>query len=336
MAPRVAASTVRWGVAGPGGVAAQFAAGMQLVDDGEIVAVASRSLDRAHAYGDRFGVARRYGEYEALAADPDVDVVYVATPHSRHEADTLLFLGAGKHVLCEKPFALNARQAQRMVDAARARGLFLMEAMWSRFLPAYRALGEVLAAGRIGEPLLVEADFGFRAPVDPAHRLFDLAQGGGALLDLGIYPVQLCTLVLGVPERVVATGVVGDTGVDEVVAALLEHPGGRLGIVKAALRTPMACTARIAGTRGWIELPALMHCPRSLTVRTLAGAEHVDGGYDGEGLRFQVHEVHRCLAEGRTESDVMPLAETLAIARVLDNIREQVGVVYPGELGTTA
>ena len=323
--------SVRWGVAGPGGIATQFADGMTLVEGGAITAVASRSRERADAYADRFGIATRHESYEALAEDPDVDAVYVATPHSRHEADTLLFLEAGKHVLCEKPFALNAEQGRRMVDAARSRGLFLMEAMWTRFLPGYRALVDVIGEGRIGEPLLVEGDFGFRAPVQPDHRHFALELGGGALLDLGIYPIQLCTLVLGLPDRVVAAGHVGETGVDEQVAALLHHPGGRLGVVKAAIRTPMACTARVAGTEGWIDIPAFLHCPFWLDVNVGGSTERLDTAFEGDGLRFQVEEVHRCLADGRTESDVMPLDETLAIAAILDDIRTQVGVVYPGE-----
>ena len=207
----------------------------------------------------------------------------MATPHAHHEAMTLLFVEAGKHVLCEKPFALNARQAQRMVDAARAQGVFCMEAMWSRFLPAYRVLVDVLGEGRIGEPLLVEADFGYRTPVVPDDRHFDLHQGGGALLDLGIYPVQLCTLVLGLPDRVAADGIVGSTGVDEQVAAVLHHPGDRLGVVKAALQVSMSCTARIAGTDGWIELPAFMHCPESLDVAGPAGLEHIDAALRGRG-----------------------------------------------------
>jgi predicted dehydrogenase len=329
------AETFRWGVAGPGGIATRFAEAMRFVGDGEIAAVASRSIERADAFADRFAVPTRYGDYESLAGDPDVDVVYVATPHSRHEADTISFVEAGKHVLCEKPFALNARQARRMVDAARARGVFLMEAMWSRFLPAYRALAEVLEEGRIGEPLLVEADFGFRMPVMPEHRLFDRQLGGGALLDLGIYPVQLCSLVLGPPDRVAADGVVGETGVDEQVAAVLHHAGGALGVVKAAVRVSMACAARISGSDGWIDLPPFMHCPDSITVTGglggPGGADRIDGAYEGDGLRFQIAEVHRCLAEGLTESEVMPLDETVTIARTLDAVRARLGITYPGE-----
>jgi predicted dehydrogenase len=304
---------------------------MRLVDDGEIVAVASRAMERADAYGDRFGVRSRYDDYRALADDPDVDVVYVATPHSRHHDDTLLYVEAGKHVLCEKPLALSARQAERMVAAARAAGVFLMEAMWTRFLPAYVILRRLLAEGRIGQPLLVEADFGFRVPVNPEHRHFDLGLGGGALLDLGIYPVQLATLVLGLPDRIAADGVVGETGADEQVAAVLHHDAGRLSVVKAALRVPMACTGRISGTEGWIAIPAFMHCPQSLEVGGLGAVERIDAAYEGEGLRFQVHEVHQCIADGRTESSVMPLDESVALARILDEIRAQIGVVYPGE-----
>ena len=318
--------TVRWGVIGPGGIATQFADGMTLVDDGEIVAVASRSQERADAYGDRWGVAHRYDSVEALVEDPDVDAVYVATPHSRHEADTVAALEAGKHVLCEKPFALNARQAQRMADTARERGRFCMEAMWTRFLPSYRAMLEAIADGRIGDVLLVEGDFGFRMPVQPG-RHFDLDLGGGALLDLGIYPIQLCTLLLGRPERIVADGVLAETGADEHVAALLHFAGDRLGVVKAALRVPMSCTGRISGTDGVIELPAFMHCPQWLVVN----GERIETAWEGEGLRFQVEEVHRCLAEGLTESPVMPLDETVAIARVLDEIRGLIGVVYPAD-----
>jgi predicted dehydrogenase len=321
---------IRWGVAGPGAIAVGFADAMTAVPDGEIVAVASRSFERADAFGERFGVRGRYGSYDALATDDEVDIVYVATPPARHEEDTLAYLEAGKHVLCEKPFALNAVQGRRMVGAARERGLFLMEAMWSRYLPAYRALVDVLGEGRIGQPILVEADFGFRRPFDPTHRLFDRALGGGALLDLGIYPVQLCLLVLGRPDRVVADGVLSETGVDEQVAAVLHHAGG-LGVVKAAIRAGMACTARISGTDGWISIPALMHCPNSFTVSTSAGAEEIDGSYVGNGLRFEIEEVHRCLAAGALESATMPLDETLALAEVLDAIRAQVGVVYPGE-----
>jgi predicted dehydrogenase len=321
---------VRWGVIGPGHIAAGFADAMTMVEGGKIVAVASRAVDRADAFGDRYGVTTRYGDYAAMADDPNVDVVYVATPQSRHADDTIMMLRAGKHVLCEKPFALSAGQAQRMVDEARAQGLFLMEAIWSRFLPAYRVLVDAVGSGRIGEPMLVEADFGFRRPLDPDDRLFRADLGGGGLLDLGIYPLQLCTLLLGPVEGVAAQGVIGETGVDELVAAVLRHRHGRLGVIKAALRVNMACAARVSGTDGAIEIPPLMHCPNAIRIFSSAGVDDVDASYEGNGLRFEIDEVHRCLADGRTESDVMPLSDTLRLAGTLDDIRHQIGLVFPG------
>jgi predicted dehydrogenase len=321
----------RWGIVGPGRIAAEFAEGMRLVEGGEIGAVASRSAARAKAFADRFEVRSCYGNYADLAADPDIEIVYVATPHARHAADTVALLEAGKHVLCEKPLALNATEARHMAAVARANGRFLMEAMWSRFLPAYRILASVLASGAIGEPLTVEADFGFRAPLIPHHRLFDLRLGGGALLDVGIYPVQLCSLVLGVPDRVAAVAVIGTTGVDEQVAAVLHYAAGRIGVIKAAIRVATACSARISGSEGWIELPPSMHSPDSIVVGSATGEERLDAAYDGEGLRFQVDEVHRCLDAGLLESPTMSLDETISIAETLDAIRVQVGVVYPGE-----
>jgi predicted dehydrogenase len=329
---RESVAGIRWGIAGPGAIAARFADGMRDVEGGRVVAVASRAAERAEAFAARFDIPHHHGSYEALADDPNVDVVYVATPHSRHAVDTLLFISAGKHVLCEKPFALNASQANDMVRAAEKQQRFVMEAMWSRFLPAYRALGDVLGEERVGEPLLVEASFGWRTPeVVPTDRHFDLAQGGGALLDLGVYTVNLSQFVLGPVESVGARGHVGTTGVDEHVAAVLQHSGDRLGVVQAAIRAPLTCTARIACTSGVIDIPAFMHCPDHLVLRTPAGEERIDAGWEGEGLRFQAEEVHRCLEAGLLESPVMPWRETIGIAEVLDSIRAQVGVRYPGE-----
>jgi predicted dehydrogenase len=324
---------IRWGVAGPGGIAVRFANAMQHCADGQIIAAASRSRERADAFADRFRVPTRYDDYGALAEDPDVDAVYVATPHSRHETDATLYLLAGKHVLCEKPFALDAAQVRRMTAAAQASGRFCMEAMWSRFLPAYRVLADLLDAGRIGNPLFAEADFGFRRPMDSTHRLFDRALGGGALLDLGIYPLQLADLVFGRPDRIVADAVLGETGVDEQVAAILHHPAGGLAVVKAATRVTLACTARIAGTDGTIDLSAFMHHPDEVRVTSSRGAEAevIDTRFDGEGLRFEIDEVHRCVVEGLTESPTWPLAKTLELAETMDAIRDQIGVTYPSE-----
>jgi predicted dehydrogenase len=322
--------TVRWGIAGPGAIAIGFAQGLSQLPDARLVAVGSRSIERAQSFASARG-ATAHGSYEELAADADVDVVYVATPAASHLDHVLLFLDAGKHVLCEKPFALSEAQGRRMAEAARSRGLFLMEAMWSRFLPAYRTLRSVLADGEIGEPNHLDADFGFRRDLDPSDRLFDPARGGGGLLDLGVYPVQLASMVFGEPSVVRAVGHIGSTGVDEQVAAVLGYPTGAVAVVQAALRANLTLTARLAGTAGAIELPAFMHCPRSLVVSSGAGRREIDCTWEGDGLRFQVEEVHRCLAAGLTESPDMPLAETLSIARTLDAIRAEIGLTFPGE-----
>jgi predicted dehydrogenase len=326
------ADRIRWGIAATGGIARQFAGGLGQLPDAAIAAVGSRSIDRAAEFAAQVGASRAHGSYEDLAADDDVDVVYVASPHSRHEADTLLFLEAGRHVLCEKPLALNRAQAERMAAAARERGLFLMEAMWSRFLPAWRLVQETVAEGRIGEPLLVEADLGFRRQIDPAHRLFDRALGGGATLDLGVYPVSFASFLLGSPDAVAAQGHIGETGVDEQVAAVLHHDGGGLAVVKGAIRAWLGSTARVTGSDGWVRLPAMMHHPAHVDISSSDGTrERIEAPIEGEGLRFQAVEVHRCVREGLTQSPVMPLDETCAIAGTLDAIRAQIGMTYPGE-----
>jgi predicted dehydrogenase len=323
---------IRWGIAATGNIAHSFAEGLAQLPDAEIAAVGSRSAERAPAFAAEVGAPRSYGSLDGLAADDGVDVVYVASPHSGHAADTLLFLEAGRHVLCEKPMALNRLEVERMVAAARSRGLFLMEAMWSRFLPAWQLAHEVVTGGRIGEPLVVEADFGFRRPVDPGHRLFDRALGGGAALDLGVYPVSFASFLLGPPDAVVAQGHVGETGVDEQFAAVLHHPGGQLGVVAGAIRAWLGSTARVTGTDGWLRLPALLHQPEHVDIGDEAGGrERVETPIEGQGLRFQAAEVHRCLRAGLTESPVMPLDETCAVAGTLDAIRAAVGVTYPGE-----
>jgi len=323
---------IRWGIAATGGIARAFAQGLALVDDAALVAVASRNEERAREFASEVGAARAHGSYAALAADTDVDVVYVASPHSRHHDDAVMFLDAGKHVLCEKPLALSAAQVREMAEAARRSGRFLMEALWSRFLPAYVELQRVLEEDAIGRPQLVEADFGFRVPdVDPTHRLFDLAQGGGALLDLGIYPLNLAFMVLGRPTGVRAFGTLGATGADEQTAAVLQHDNGALGVVKAAIRTNLTCTARITGTSGAVAIPAFMHCPQDFVVQTPAGEQRIEAPMEGNGLHHQVLEVHRCLGAGLTESPVMPLSESLALATAMDDIRAQIGLRYPGE-----
>ena len=323
---------IRWGIASTGGIATAFTRGLALLPDAEVLAVASRTQDGADRFGDEHSIPHRYASYEAMAADTDVDVVYIGTPHSRHCDDTLLYLGAGKHVLCEKPFAINHRQATRMRDAARANQLFLMEAIWSRFLPAYVAMRRLVASGRVGEVKMVEASFGFRGSLVPTHRLFSLELGGGALLDVGLYPVQLAHMLLGPPDRVTAAAEIGETGVDEQIAVVMAYADGPLAAAMAAIRTILPSTARISGSDGVIDVPAMMHHPAYLEVRDARGTvERIDTPMAGNGLHYEAEEVHRCLRAGLHESAVMPLADSCAIAHTLDRAREQIGLRYPGE-----
>ena len=323
---------IRWGIAGTGRIASSFTRGLSLLPDAEVIAVGSRTQEGADRFAFEHEIPHRHGSYESLADDVDVDVVYIGTPHSRHCDDTLLYLDAGKHVLCEKPFAINHEQATRMADAARWNERFLMEAIWSRFLPAYRELRRLVANGSIGDVKLVEASFGFRAPFDPAHRLFAPELGGGALLDVGLYPVQLAHLLLGAPDDVTATAELGETGVDEQIAVVMSYADGPMAVAMAAIRVELPSTARIAGTSGVIVLPAMMHHPPYLEIDDTHGTViRIETPSDGNGLHYQAEEVHRCLRARLLESPLMPLADSCAIAHTLDRAREQIGLRYPGE-----
>ncbi len=321
---------MRWGICGTGEIAEKFVDALRRIPDARVVAVASNSAERADSFGQRMDIPRRHGTYEALADDDEVDVVYVASTQQRHEADAILFLRAGRHVLCEKPMALSAAGAEAMVEAARRADRFLMEAMWSRFLPSYLELARLLDQDVIGRPLLVQADFSFAVPdADRAgHRLFDPQRGGGALLDLGVYPLQLSRLVFGEPDQVFATGLLTDSGVDGQTTLTLTHPGGGVSTLSAAIITPGTCAARIMGTEGAITLDRFMHATQKLTVEG-AHAQVIET--EAASLHFQIPEVHRCLREGRAESDVWSWADTLAQLSITDQARDQIGMRYPSE-----
>lgn len=324
---------IRWGILGTGGIASSFATALRHVPDAELVAVGSRAQDSADRFAAVHAVGRGYGSYEALVDDAEVDVVYVATPHTRHAADMALALDAEKHVLGEKPFTISRAESTRIAELAAARGRFAMEAFWSRFLPAYRTLRTLLDDEAIGEVLRVEGSFGFRAEVEPTHRLFDPELGGGALLDLGCYPVQLAHFVLGTPTSVAAVARIGETGVDEDTIVAMRFAGGAVAVAQTAIRTPMSCDARITGTAGTIELPAFMHCPEYVDITVGSETSRIDTPLGEAPLAFQVEEVHACLRAGQLESPTMPLTDTLAIADTLDLARAAIGLRYPGEAG---
>ncbi|MFI8186465.1 Gfo/Idh/MocA family oxidoreductase [Actinacidiphila glaucinigra] len=325
---------VRWGILATGGIAASFAEDLrELKDDAEIVAVGSRRLESARAFADRFGIPRAYGSWTELADDEGVDVVYVATPHSAHRVAAGLCLRAGRSVLCEKPFTVNAVEARELADLARTHGRFLMEAMWTYCNPVVRRLTELVADGAVGEVRSVHADFGLAGPFDPGHRLLDPALGGGALLDLGVYPVSFAHLLLGEPDEVQAWAHLTEDGVDDNTGMLLGYDSGAMAVLSCSLTADTAQTAVVTGSRGRIEVPASFFHPDRFVLHR-EGREPEEFGAPDDGLRGLQHEaaeVMRCLRAGERESPLVPLEGSLAVMRTLDTVRDRIGVRYPGE-----
>lgn len=323
---------LRWGIIGPGNIAKKFADGLKVVPDAELLAVASRTQEGADAFADQYGAPRRYVSYEALAADPDVDAVYISTPHPMHKDNSILCLNNGKAVLCEKPFAINAQQAAEVIKVARQKRVFLMEAMWTRYIPAMIKVRELLAAGVIGEARMVTADFGFRAGISPEGRLFNPALGGGALLDVGVYCVSLASMIFGAPARMASLAHLGETHVDEQAGMILGYSGGQMAVLSTAIRTTTPMEALISGTEGQIRIHSLFWRPTRLTV-SVYGKEtnEIDMPLVGNGYNYEAQEVARCLRAGLLESDVMPLDETLSIMKTMDELRAQWGLRYPME-----
>ncbi len=325
-------SRVRWGVLGAGSIAGRFAEALAALPQAETLAVGSRSGDTADRFAEAHGFPRAYPSYEKLAADPDVDVVYVATPHPFHAENAELCLRAGKAVLCEKPFTVNAAEARRLVGLARERGLFLMEGMWTRFFPLMGRLRRMLSEGALGEPRMLTVDFGFRAEMDPASRLFDPKLGGGAMLDVGVYCVSFASMVLGRPIRGTGLSHLGETGVDEQFAATLEHGEGRLSAITAGTRTASPHEATVLGTEGYARIHSPWWQPDAMTIsRPGREDEVVREPTEENGFRYEAAEVMRCLRAGEVESQIMPLDETVSVMETMDEIRAAWGLRYPGE-----
>ncbi len=323
---------LRWGILGAGNIANAFATGLSALSDAQLWAVGSRSLAKARAFAVEYGAPRAYGSYEALVSDDEVDAVYVATPHVFHQEHTLLALEQGKAVLCEKPFALNRLEAETMIRAARDKKLFLMEAMWTRLLPHVVKALELAGSGAIGEVRQLTADFGFRDDFDPESRIFDPALGGGALLDVGVYPLWLSQAIFGEPSDIASFANLGETGVDEEAAILLRHARGELSLLSSAVRLTTPHEATIIGTKGNIRLLPSWWRPSGLVLqRNGLEPEAVEVPHVGNGYTYEAAEVGRCLREGRLESEVLPLKDTLAVMRTMDELRAAWGLVYPGE-----
>ncbi|MFF5338062.1 Gfo/Idh/MocA family protein [Streptomyces sp. NPDC013181] len=328
--------TVRWGVLATGGIAATFTADLLAMPDAEVVAVASRTDASARAFAERFGIPRAYGDWAGLVADEEVDVVYVATPHSAHREAAALALEAGKHVLCEKAFTLNEREARELVKLARDRGVFLMEAMWTYCNPVVRRLAELVRDGAIGEVRTVQADFGFAGDLDAGHRLRDPRLGGGALLDLGVYPVSFAQLLLGEPDRVQADALLSPEGVDLNTGMLLGWDSGANALLSCSIVGHHPTSATVIGTGGRIDIPHSFFHPQGFVLhRAGAEPEEITSGPGPQGLsgmQYEAAEVMRAVRAGETESPLVPLEGSLAVMRTLDAVRDRIGVRYPVDL----
>jgi predicted dehydrogenase len=326
------AAPIRWGIIGTGGIAGRFAQDLELLPDARLVAVGSRTQASADAFARTWDIPNRHPSYADLVTDPDVDAVYVSTPHPMHHDDALLAIEAGKAVLVEKSFTINAVEARDVVAAAADRGVFVLEAMWTRFLPHMVRVRELLASGALGEIVAVYADHGQWFAQDPAFRLFAPELGGGALLDLGVYPVSFASMVLGPPSRVTAVSDPTFTGVDGQTSIIQQYDGGAQAVLTCTLAARSSTSASIIGTEARIEIDSVWYQPSTFRVITRTGeVTEYDEPCAPRGMQYEAAELHRGVRAGWLESPVLPLTETVSIMETMDEVRAQIGLRYPGE-----
>ena len=325
-------SSFRWGILGTGGIASAFIEDLKRASGHSVVAVGSRTLSKATAFASGISGATAYGSYQELVNDSAVDAIYVATPHPMHLEHTLLAVNAGKPTLCEKPFAISAMQAQSMVDAATRNNVALLEAMWTRYLPHIAQLREILASGVLGEIQIVEADYGQRLADQNIARLLDPALGGGALLDLGIYPISFAHLILGTPSAITARAVKTDRGVDAQTSAIFDYANGAQAVINTTMIAQTPCRAVVSGLLGRLEIDGAFYKPAAMRVVLFDGTTtQYPKTYVGQGLREQAIEMARVVRAGLLQSPLMPWSETIAVMKTMDEIRKQIGLRYSFE-----
>ena len=324
-------SNFSWGILGPGGIARAFAKDLTLLEGHTIGAVGSRSLANAQSFADEFG-GTAYGSYEELVNDSTIDAIYVATPHPAHHDNVILALNAGKPVLCEKPFAVNAQEAQAMVDAASRNNVALMEAMWARFLPHYAKVREIVASGVLGPILSIHADHGQRLADQNIPRLVEPNLAGGALLDLGIYPISFAHMILGNPLSIKSTAVMTDKGVDAQTSMIFTYDNGAQSILTTTMIEQTPCRAVVAGLNGWLEIDRTFYNPANMRVVLNDGSiTQYPSQYSGHGLREQAESFRQLVQSGKLESDILSWQDTIDIMKTMDTVREQIGLKYPFE-----
>jgi predicted dehydrogenase len=326
------AAKLRWGILATGWIADLFVKDL-LMTGHSVTAIGSRNDETAKRFAKQFGIANAHGSYEALVADPTVDVIYIATPHPHHITAARLALNAGKHILVEKPFTINAREAAEIVALAKSKNLVVLEAMWTRFLPHMLRIREIIAAGTIGEVRSVIADHTQSLPEDPKHRLNDLALGGGALLDLAIYPISLTWDILGKPATIQASATFKKTGADAQVATIFHYASGAMATTLSSSDSAGSNRASIVGTKGRIEIDHVWYSPTTFRVYDNSNVvtETFDGAVEGRGMQFQADEIERLIASGATAGKILPPTQSVAIMQTLDDVRALIGLRYPSE-----
>jgi len=323
---------ISWGILSTGGIAHKFADDLKLLPEARIMAVGSRNREKAEQFGDEYEIPDRFGSYQELVECPDVEVIYIGTPHPFHQENTILALNANKAVLCEKPFAMNARQAREMIELARAKELFLMEAMWARFTPLFQQVKHWIREGLIGAVRLIQSDYGQVMDFNPENRFFNRELGGGSLLDIGIYPISMASFIYEKqPVNIQSRVHLGDTGVDELAAMIFDYGDGRLAVLSSAITLQTSGETVIFGTEGQIRIPGPWHQLRETKIIRKGREKRHKYSRIGRGYAHQAIEVMRCLKAGKTESTILPLDESLAIMQTLDRIREIWDFKYPME-----
>ena len=319
-----------WGILGTGYIAQKMAEAISFVPGSELYAIASRNISTANTFASRYNVEKSYGSYDELVNDPAVDIVYVATPHNLHYENTIMALEHGKHVLCEKPFAVNGKEVRGMIAKAKEKNLFLMEALWSRFLPNIIKAREIIESGQIGKVKLLKADFGLNRPFDPDNRLFNKQLIGGSLLDLGIYPLFLSLLILGKPDRIKAMAGMGATDVDYNCSFTLGYKDDTLAVLHSSLVAQTEIAAAVYGEKGTIVFDNWWFTPVPICIKSPEGEKiKIDLAFEGNGYNYEATEVVECLRKGKTQSDIMSWKDSLLLIDTLDEIRKEIGLVYP-------
>lgn len=323
----------RWGILGAGNIAQKFATDLKLLPDAELYAIGSESLQRAEDFAYQFGAAKAYGSYEKFAEDPDIDIVYVASRHIRHYSNSILCLNHGKAVLCEKPVAMNLAQCKLMLETARKNNRFFMEALWTRFIPSFKKCLELINQGAIGEVKLIDSDFSMQIPYDVDGRLLNPMLGGGSLLDIGIYPAFLALEIAGKPVSIKSYAKIGPTNVDETCSMIFQHSNGIVSVLYSSFLVNGRTESMIMGSKGRIRINTMWHIPTSLDLfKNGKEPVHFDFKEEGSGYQYEAEEVMKCLDSGKIQSEIFTWQKSIDLISVLDEIRKQTGIVYPGEV----